>query len=104
MHTSCRCSADEGEGEVIHPTPEELAVNLNAGLGAHDSNASTPSGWFGGIVAPNALYDGTVVAVIDGIQTAEACCRAVQEWLGDDSQGHPNLFNWCPGNRTEDCR
>lgn len=106
-HITCLCDscthADENEGQVILPHPEELAVNQAAGLGAHDSNSSTPSGWFGGIVAPNALYDGTVIAVIDNIQTAEACCRVTQEWNGSDELGHPNLFNWCPANRTEDC-
>lgn len=95
--------ADENEGQVILPHPDELAVNQRAGLGAHDSNSSTPSGWFGGIVAPNALYDGTVIAVVDNIQTAEACCRVTQEWNGSDELGHPNLFNWCPANSTEDC-
>ncbi len=96
--------ADEGDGEVILPSPDELAANWAAGLGAHDGNSSTPSGWWGGIVAPNALYDGVQVAVYDGVESAEECCRVTQEWRADNRTGHPNLFNWCPLNRTEDCR
>lgn len=99
-----RPAADEGDGEVILPSPEEIAANQAAGLGAHDGNSSTPSGWWGGIVAPNALYDGVQVAVFDGVETAEECCRFTQEWRADNRTGHPNLFNWCPLNRTEDCR
>ncbi|KAI7843630.1 hypothetical protein COHA_002870 [Chlorella ohadii] len=93
----------EGDGEVILPSPDELAANWAAGLGAHDGNSSTPSGWWGGIVAPNALYDGVQVAVYDGVESAEECCRVTQEWRADNRTGHPNLFNWCPLNRTEDC-
>ena len=103
-YPSLRPGADEGDGQVILPSPEEIAANQATGLGAHDGNSSTPSGWWGGIVAPNALYDGVQVAVFDGVETAEECCRLTQEWRADNRTGHPNLFNWCPLNCTEDCR
>lgn len=56
--------------------------------------------WLGCIVAANALMEGTPVAVLDGIASAEQCCRACREW----PDGACNVYNYCAGSQPGGCR
>lgn len=47
--------------------------------------------WLGCIIAPNALMSGTVVELLQGVESAAACCRACREWV----DGGCNVWNYC---------
>jgi len=73
-----------GEASVIAPPEAELDTL------AGDSANSTA--WLGCIVAPNSLMDGEVTETLDGIASAEACCRLCRE----RGEGVCNTWNYCP--------
>lgn len=69
------------DGVVLEPSQADLAAAANA------SDPSTA--WLGCIVAEGALMDGSVVAVADGVATAEDCCRACR------ANSKCNVWNHC---------
>lgn len=76
------------DGTVIEPTPAELEA-------AAEGNATRP--WLGCIVA-QAVMSGRIVEMLDGVASAEDCCRRTR------ANEKANLYNYCPANRTEACR
>jgi len=75
--------------------PDDASANLAPSSSAELSNSSV---WLGCIVAQAAVMEGSLVAVLDGIENAEQCCRRCREW----PDGECNVFNFCPA--TEGCR
>lgn len=75
--------------------PEDTIASLASGNGAELANSTV---WLGCIVAQNAVMQGSVVAVLDGMETAEQCCRACREWPDSEC----NVFNFC--SETSGCR
>ena len=69
------------DGIVLEPSEADLAAAAMA------SDPSTA--WLGCIVAEGALMDGSVVAVVDGVATAEDCCRACR------ADSKCNVWNFC---------
>lgn len=84
-----------GEAEVVAPSDAELAVIDSDGLDTAELANSTI--WLGCIIAP-ALMGGRRVQVLDGLESAEACCRECRMVLGEDESegGGCNAFNFCP--------
>ncbi|KAI7843034.1 hypothetical protein COHA_003366 [Chlorella ohadii] len=78
MMTTMLMAAD---GVVLEPSEADLAAAANA------SDPSTA--WLGCIMAEGALMDGSVVAVADGVATAEDCCRACR------ANSKCNVWNHC---------
>ncbi len=78
------------EGTVVVPPTEE-----QAGDGAQPSATA----WQGCIVVRDAVADGKVVTTMDGVASAEDCCRACK--AANDTVC--NAWNWCPVNQTQGC-
>ena len=82
------------ETAVVLPPADELAAAVEE-VSADPANSTA---WLGCVVAPSAVLAGDVTEVLDGVQTAEACCRACR----DAGVARCTVFNWC--NRPEGCR
>jgi len=95
----------EGEASVILPNQTTGNTNTSSGGGgdtsappADGSAAVNSTEWLGCIVAPHAVMGGKVVALLDGVQTPEECCRACRQWPDSGC----NVFNTCQ--QLEGCR
>lgn len=75
-----------GQATVI--LPDDIPASLASVNGAELANSTV---WLGCIVAQNAVMQGSLVVVLDGMDTAEQCCRACREW----PDGECNVFNYC---------
>lgn len=71
------------EGTVVLPTDAELA--------AADASLSNATTWKGCIWGNNVVYEGQVLSVLEGFESAEACCRACKA----DASSLCNVWNWC---------
>lgn len=80
------------EGEVIEPTAEELAA----------AAANPERGWYGCVLARNALLVGQVLTTLSGVATPEECCRECKQWEAADGSLYCNAWNHC--NRPGGCR
>ena len=81
------------ETTVVAPDEAELEAAYSAGADLSNSTA-----WLGCIVAERALMGGDVLEVLDGVGSAEACCRECRA-RDDDSC---NVFNYCA--QPQGCR
>lgn len=93
----------ENESQIVPPTAAELAANRG-------TLTADGTGALGCAVARNALMNGNVVDVVDGVTSALACCSECQQrgW-GAGGRGFANAseasgctaWNWC--NRDGGC-
>jgi len=89
---------------VIAPNQTVSSGSSDSGSGntstlpADGGDGANSTEWLGCIVAPQAVMGGKVVALLDGVQTPEECCRACRQW----PDGGCNVFNTCQ--RLEGCR
>lgn len=80
----------DADGTVIEPTAAELAVAASA--------SANGTAWLGCVVSkPGALMAGSIVAVLEGVPSPEACCRACR-----NSSATANVWNYC--GRQGGCR
>ena len=96
----------DAESRTVPPSPVDLAAN-GGRLSANGTGA------LGLVIAPNALLSGTVVGVVDGVPSAEACGSECQRrgW-GPGGLGFPggtpvsgcNVFNFCGQDSCRYCR
>ncbi|PSC73546.1 Serine threonine-kinase CTR1 [Micractinium conductrix] len=93
---SSRLYLDDGEA-VLPSEQEEARAAAEAGSGGAHGNDTT---WRGCFIGRHAIMDGDVVGVLDGVPSAEACCRACRA-LVNASVPTCNAFTYC--NQTEGC-
>ena len=75
---------------AIVPSDNELAA---AGVTISDPALPNSTVWLGCVVAPRALMDGEVLAVLPGVGSAEACSRQCREYK--EGPAPCNVFNMC---------
>ncbi len=99
------------EGEVLVPSPgveaepdpvliTEASADDSSGSSSSAANASSsgaprgsaPATWKGCLLGRNALMHGLVVGLLERQPSAEACCRACQQWA---PAGGCNVWNFC---------
>lgn len=78
------------EGNVSLPSDAELAAE-----GASAFDAANRTVWRGCVWGDHAAYEGEVVALLERVASADACCRACA------ADAMCTVWNWCsPGKAT----
>lgn len=76
------------DGTFVAPPADQLPTNGTV-------SGANSTAWLGCIVSPNAIMAGTVVKTLDGVASAEACCRACR------NETPCNVYTYC--NQTAGC-